>query len=218
MIEPEFQDLTDISFDDFVQFVFAKGLPSNPKAEPWYWHIQTTFEPAEIANHYTNLFTKPKFLLDRFLKAELEQGFWAIQSCNLDCAVAQIIWIEELPFATRERCVRAMFHLFEKLFSLEPLDTSAHMWWDSLCYDWHCGNRSRERAGEDKAMQDVMFETLAKILDLDSPWCQGDALHGLGHLHHPDTGDLVGKYIANHPEITPEAKKYALAAAKFQVM
>jgi len=111
-----------------------------------------------------------------------------------------------------------MFHLWEKLFSVEPLETSAHMWWDSLCYDWHCGNRTRSNGGEDESMQDIIFETLARILQLGSPRCQGDALHGLGHLHHPETEQLIAKYIAANPEVDPETKKYALVAAKFQVM
>lgn len=218
MNESSHQDITGIAFEDFTKFVFARPVPANAKAKPWYWYIETAFEPTEIVDNYVSLFTRPEFLLTRFLKAELEQGFWAIQSCNLDCAVAQVIWIDDLPFALRERCVRSMFHLFEKLFSIEPLETSAHMWWHSLCYDWHCGNRSRANGGEDESMQDVMFETLSKILDLGSPRCQGDALHGLGHLHHPGTEELIAKFIATHPEISSETKKYALAAAKFQVL
>jgi hypothetical protein len=43
-------------------------------------------------------------------------------------------------------------------------------------------------------------------------------LHGLGHLHHPDTGELVQSYIARNPGLDPEIKDYALAAAKFSVM
>jgi hypothetical protein len=218
MSERTNQDITGISFDEFVRFVFARGIPANPKAEPWYWHVETIFDAGEIADHYVQLFSEPAFLLTSFLTAELEQGFWALQSCNLDCSVAKIIWIEELPFAVRERCVRSIFHLFEKLFSVQPFETSAHMWWDSLCYDWHCGNRSRANGGEDESMQNVMFETLTKILELDSPRSQGDALHGLGHLHHPLTEPLISKYIASPPEISPEMKKYALAASKFQVM
>jgi hypothetical protein len=218
MIKHSQQDINGISFDEFVQFIFARPVPVNEKAEPWYWHIETIFEPKEIVDHYIGLFNRPEFLLTKFVKAELEQGFWAIQSCNLDCAVAQVIWRSELPFAIRERCVRSMFHLFEKFFSTEPLETSAHMWWDSLCYDWHCGNRSRANGGEDESMQDVMFETLGKILALSSPRCQGDALHGLGHLHHPGTEELIARYLASHPGINAETKEYALAAAKFQVM
>ena len=63
-----------------------------------------------------------------------------------------------------------------------------------------------------------MFETLAKILELDSVHSQGDALHGLGHLHHPLTEQLISKYIAKHPDISPKMRKYAFAASKFQVL
>jgi hypothetical protein len=111
-----------------------------------------------------------------------------------------------------------MFHLFERLFSAEPLETSANMWWDSLCYDWHCGNRSRDRGGEDQLMQDVIFETLTKILALDSVACQTAALHGFGHLHHPSTEQIIGAYIRGKPKIDPELKEYALAAARFSVL
>jgi hypothetical protein len=111
-----------------------------------------------------------------------------------------------------------MYYLFERLFSIEHLETAAYMWWDALCFDWHCGNRSRDRGGEDQLMQDVMFETLAQILKLESVQCQADALHGLGHLHHPNTAKLIEQFIANHSALTPEMKQYALAAACFQIL
>jgi hypothetical protein len=125
--------------------------------------------------------------------------------------------LEELDFITREACVRTMYHLFERLFAIEHLDSSAHMWWDALCYDWHCGNRDRANGGDDRYMQDVMFETLAKILQLNSIECQKDALHGLGHLHHPGTKELIDQYVANHPNLSSEIRNYALAAAEFEV-
>ena len=218
MSERQQQDITGIQFEEFVRFLFARTSPADAKADPWYWVTDVTFVPHEIVGLYTKLFTDPEFLLSAYLKSELEQGFWAIQSCNLSCGVAEIIWIQELPFTLRERCVRSMFYLFERLFSIEPLETSAHMWWDSLCFDWHSGNRSRANGGEDQFMQDVLFETLARILELDSVACQGDALHGLGHLHPPDTEQLIATYIAGHPSIAPEMKQYALAAARFQVL
>jgi hypothetical protein len=67
-------------------------------------------------------------------------------------------------------------------------------------------------------LQDVFFETLAKVLFLDSEPCQGAALHGLGHLHHPGTRELIERYLQDRPSLTTERKTYALAAAKFQVL
>ena len=70
---------------------------------------------------------------------------------------------------------------------------------------------------EDERMQDVIFQTLTAILALDSDICQKAALHGLGHLHHPETENLITSYIAQHPDLSKEQHEYALAAAKFEV-
>jgi hypothetical protein len=64
----------------------------------------------------------------------------------------------------------------------------------------------------------MFFNALAKVLAVDSWVCQGAALHGLGHLHHPHTMELIERYIGEHPSLTREQKAYALAAAKFEVL
>ena len=212
-------DVSQYSFDEFISFLFAREVPAeNEKQEPWDWSTDITFVPQQVCRYYVELFRQPEFLLQRFSKGQLEQGFWAIQGPNLDCSVYGLIFETDLPLAAREECIRSMFHLFERLFSTEPLDTSVQMWWDSLCYDWHCGNRSRERGGEDLQLQDVLFQTLARVLSVDSQICQRAALHGLGHLHHPRTQELIESYIGEHPSLTKEWKEYALAAARFEVM
>ena len=118
----------------------------------------------------------------------------------------------------REEVVRSMFYLFRDLFFAESLKESVGMWWDSFCYGWHCGNRKRERGGEDMTMQDVMFETLARILAIPSQICQGAAIHGLSHLHHPKTEGLIGRFLEQNPLIDGEWRTVALAAARFELM
>lgn len=215
-------DINRISCERFVSFIFDRPAPELPDDEPhrdqWYYHVDVAFNPGEVLEHYINLFTDPGFLRSRYSRGQLEQGFWAIQSSNLDCSAQRVIWAEQAQFGMREACVQAMFHLFERLFADDPLGTAASMWWDSFCYDWHCGNRSRENGGEDRIMQDVMFDTLSKILALNSLFCQGAALHGLGHLHHPDTAKLVTRYLQLHPALSEDMKKYARAAARFEIM
>jgi len=90
-----------------------------------------------------------------------------------------------------------MFALFERLFASESLESSVYMWWDLLCYDWHCGDIRRERGDEDLALRDIFFDTLARILGLDSLVCEAAALHGLSHLHHPHTEDWWKVQSAN---------------------
>ena len=216
-------DLQNATFAEFLTFLFDRDVIPIPASgsgaqEPWYWRAEVAFDPLQVASFYISLFTTPGIVLQQYSLEQIEQGFWAIQSSNIDCAATEIIWDQRLPFELRENCVRSMFHLYELLFSHVSLETSAEMWWDSLAYDWHCGNRVRAKGGEDKLMQDVMFETLSKILQLPSEESQAAALHGLGHLHHPDTSDLIVEYLAQRPEIDSDLKEYALAAARFEVM
>jgi len=219
MGQPAILDISRFPFEEFINFLFDREVPlESEKRDPWYWDAPVTFDPELVCLHYLRLFNEPQFLLQRFSRAQLEQGVWAIESPTLECSVAEVISIKNLPFLLRERCVRSMFHLFERLFAIEPLETSAHMWWDCLCYDWHCGNRNRLLGGEDLLMQDVMFETLSSILALDSEFCQRAALHGLGHLHHPATEQLIQQYLNRHPSLDQELREYALAAARFEVM
>jgi hypothetical protein len=222
-------DIRGLSFDDFVAFLFARELPSESLASlcamgetqkwnPWYHQTVVTFDPKRVCSDYVQLFQSPKFLLDKYSRDQLEQGFWAVQSSPLNCSAVKIIWDRDLPFSSRKQCVRSMFVLFRDLFATEPLGNSVSMWWDSFCYGWHCGNRKRSRGGEDQTMQDVMFETLVDILELESDTCQGAALHGLSHLHHPDTWDAIRLYLSRNPSLSEEWRSVALAAAQFTLL
>lgn len=212
-------DISEYSFDEFVAFIFAHEPPADwRKQKRWYFSLEVTYDPQKLCAYYVQLFRQPLFLLERFSKAQLEEGFSAIHGATMHFAVSRVIWDTDVPFAAREECVRSMFDLFKLFFAAEPLESASNMWWDSLCYDWHCRIRDRERGGEDLRMQDVMFETLAVILRLDSEPCQIAALHGLGHLHHPGTAALVHTFIAEHPALSAETKEYALRAAKFDVL
>jgi hypothetical protein len=219
MPKPVSVDLSNCSFDEFVSFLFAREAPTDPEADDsWYYHVEVVFDPERICDHYVRLFTAPQFLLDQFSRDQLEQGFWAILGPNLDCGARAIVLDSELPLETKAGCIASMYDLFKLLFATEPLDTSVQMWWDSFCYDWHSGNRDRERGGEDLRLQDALFQTLSKILSLDSEICQRAALHGLGHLHHPDTKRLIARYVEERPSLSKEMKEYALAAAEFKII
>jgi hypothetical protein len=224
-------DLTECSFEEFVRFLFDRPAPSGEhsfgallargetrKWHPWYYDAEVSFDPIRLCNHYSQLFRNPRFLLDRFSKPQLDQAFWAVQSSTLECSARSLTWNTTLRFAEREECVRSMHFLFRELFIDQALENSVSMWWDSFCYDWHCGNRKRSRGGEDLAMQDVMFETLSQILAIESRICQGAALHGLSHLHHPRTEKLLERYLTSHPSLPDEWKKVVVAASRFELM
>ena len=224
-------DLRTYSFEEFVAFLFDHEAPvgemsfsalaergETSKWNPWYRHIDTLFDPQQLCSYYLQLFRNSRFLLNRFSRDQLEQGFWLLMGRSPDCSAGCIIWNLDLPFANRAECVAAMFDLFNDLFFDEDLENAVSMWWDSFCYAWHCGNRKRSNGGEDLQMQDVMFETLVKILSLDSKICQGAALHGLSHLHHPETNTAIQSYLDLNPDLDVEWRNIALGASRFKLM
>jgi hypothetical protein len=223
MDEKEVVDISQFSFEEFITFLFDREIPARTTIKewnPWYWHTSVLFDAQRICGYYTKLFSAPGFLIERFSKAQLEEGFWAISSGNhLECSVYELIWNTDSPFADRKECVKSMFYLYRDMFAAEPLDTASFMWWDLLCKDlWQWGNRDRLSGGEDLTMQDVMFETLVSILALDSEHCQKAALHGLGHLNHPDTEEAIRIYLAKHDSLGDDQREYVLSAARFAVL
>lgn len=215
-------DLRGATYEEFIDFVFDR--PVNPvtdgrtRPSGWYWEIEILFDPSAFAAFYIRLFTEPAELLAKFTGEQLEQGFWVLQCSGIEWGVSDLIWSQELPFQVRASIVRSMFELFAKLFAVNPLDTSPGMWWDSIAYDWHCNIRARANGGEDLLMQDVMFETLQKILHLRPRHVRMAALHGLGHLHHPNTQPVIDDWLRKQGDTDTELVEYAHAAAAFSVL
>ena len=202
-------DLTNCTFEQFVVFIFDHEY-SPMNVPEWYWEpeLEVQYNPTRHANCYIQLFTEPAFLLDRFPRLQLDQAFWAIAG-YMPGPVQEIMWDTSIPFELREKCVRSMYFLFEKLYAVNSLTetifmpgSSCEMWWDLLAGDYSTGSRNRASSDEDRRMQDVMFDTLCQILDLGSEECQGAALHGLNHLRHPETDKAIHKWIRAHPELS----------------
>lgn len=198
-------DITHYSFEEFVKFVFDRDVPAEAemptaaeRSRRWYYCTRAILDAHRLSNHYTRLFTESARLLGMFSKPQLEHGFSAIESmCSF--SVKKLIWNADLPFEHRERVVKSMFCLFRDFFRVEPLGYRANMWCDGLCYCWEIGQKRRSRGGEDLAMQDVMFTTMSEILSIDSEGCRLAALHGLHHLHHPGTRELIQRYKRTLP-------------------
>lgn len=130
-MEPVHYHLSNISFDEFVVFLFDHSVPDDENASSWDWNAYTTFDAQKICSYYVALFRNPEFLRERFSEAQLEQGFWAILG-SLDCSAHSIVLEPDgIPFESRVDCIHSMYELFRRLFTVTSLDTSVHMWWDS---------------------------------------------------------------------------------------
>ena len=68
-------DITKTSFEDFVAFLFDRDVSLESEGRDfWYWHVEVEFDAKKIAAYYVQLFRQPEFLLERFTKAQLDEG------------------------------------------------------------------------------------------------------------------------------------------------
>ena len=89
------------------------------------------------------------------------------------------------------------------------MENAFDMWWDMLMGSfWSYRGFHHDYARlnpSNQAILDAVFETLDAILGSSDERCQGCALHGFGHLHHPGVAARVDAFIESHaPELTPD--------------
>jgi hypothetical protein len=90
MERPESRDLTSISFNDFVSLVFNSAEQVKPDTPVSDFKIEIV-DGTKLRGYYARLFQKPEFLLSRFTKQELEEGFWEIIGYTHDWSLGELI-------------------------------------------------------------------------------------------------------------------------------
>jgi hypothetical protein len=203
-------DLRGRSLEEIQDFVFAHPVPTIRDESGWWWEAVVEFDPAEYATRLTEIFRHPAALRALYTREELEQGFWMLIS-GADTSLEPLFWDTAVPWQIRDALIKATVDLYEKLFAFELLDTSVYMFWDALAYGYCVPTRYPETDSEDRRIQNAMFSALTQILRIDSITCQMAALHGLGHLRHPDTESAIKAYLASIPTLADEHRQFALA-------
>jgi hypothetical protein len=214
-------DLNKYSFTQWVSFVFDHPIAQAEEKE-WYWQDEWEYEADHslMLEYLIRVFRNPTFLLDTYLPKQLEQGFWFLQKPS--GFLEEGLRDSSVDWQLRKECITSMGDLFENLFAVNPLDdSSCYMWWD-LVIDGYFENLHTSWAplivdDKDVEVQQTIFETLCRILKLDSIECQKAALHGLGHLNHPSTEKTIGDYLDKHPMIDEELKEYAIKCMKGEI-
>jgi hypothetical protein len=123
-----------------------------------------------------------------------------------------------------------------------PLNSICYMWWDLFpTRGGHGGDQlqqitvrgqsrrqrrlTRRQRGvatstRDDALgtvDDVLLAVMARTLRVESEPCREGALHGLGHWHraYPErTAAIIGGWLAEGPQISPELRQYAMTARR----
>ena len=205
-------DLRGRDLEGVTDFIFGHPVPEDPNSKEWCWEVDLTFHPREQVAHLTAIFRHAADLRSRYSPGQLEQGFWYLIS-GADGGLSDLLWNTAVPWEARAELIDATVALYRDLFAIDPLDTSSHMFWDGIAYDYFCGNRDPETNAEDRRVQDAMFDALLQILSLDSLPCQRAALHGLGHLRHRETEKAVEDFLARNPNLSEKDRAYARACA-----
>lgn len=215
-------NLTHYSLTEFQCFLFGRDIvEGDEREELWYLdhrlEIEGGFE--HITNLYIQMFGHAGQLLNLFSKSQLEKGLWMIMNSGLKGYTAyDLVWENKIDIGLKEKLIYSMFDLYLTLFTVEPFNHICHMWWDSLGYRFYRIINPVENS-EYQRLQHVMFVTLQKILQLDSVDCQFAALHGLGHVRHPENEGVIQAYIKQHQQtLTADEIAYAEACIRGDIM
>jgi hypothetical protein len=191
--------------------------PLEPGVTNWWWAEELNFEPTEHTQNLAAIFRDPESLQARYSREQLEQGFWYLIS-GAPGSLEDLIWSAVVPWSVRADLIDSTADLYQKLFAREALDTSVHMFWDALAYGYCVPTRHPDTNADDRRIQDAMFAALQQILEIESIDCRLAALHGLGHLRHPNTEAAITRYLERHPDLTDEYRGYALACIKGEIL
>jgi hypothetical protein len=166
-----------------------------------------------LVNHLTKLCSEFGQIASKYTLAQVDQGIWGIWGANL--RLYEFLFISSVPLAPRLRCIRSMYHVYSDYVSQlerEPdrkTESGVYMWWDLILHGFwdssrpvvpgtYRGDASRLDS-DSRVLLDALFDTLAQILAIPNRASQQSALHGLGHLYHPNVRDTVQRFIDTDP-------------------
>src|SRR2546425_580998 len=207
-------DLREATFDAWLAFIFDHApLPEDAddgEAKEWYWALddeEIVVDPRRQITYLRQLFEQPAVLLERFSPAQIDQGFWCMFGGWGENLFNETFWNSAIPWLDRAAAIRAIERLYDALFGLHDVGSAGFMLWDMLAYDYYCGIRHPTENPEDTRVQQVMFETLQRMLTSPSERTQMAALHGLHHLMRPESLAAVGQFLAERRP-SPEVATY----------
>ena len=203
MNQPANLDLSQLSFDQFVEFFF-----NHPEGEP-FWYADPAYALKDLSfpgpllvDHLTKLFSAFAAAVGNYTPLQIAHGIWAMFSPSF--SVFDVLWDSSVTLEQRAACIRAMGTLFIDYVTqhdAEPLQKCFYMWWHIVVTGFWAQAGQFEAQDlsqldpDSRALHDTIFQTLLQILSVSDPRTQGYALHGLGHLQDPRVHDVVQKYL-----------------------
>jgi hypothetical protein len=208
-VEPEEgeHDLSQMTADEWIAYLFDR-----PVVRGAYWsaNIESEIdwfeysEPEKALSAMEEVFLRFREIGSIYSMQQINQGIWGLWGPDLD--FQRLFFDSKNSWSARDRAIRAMVAPFRDYLAGNPAPTIENcffMWWDLI------GAKGRNGSDFEKVAQ-AYLETLQQILDLPDDRCQSAALHGLGHLDHPDRAAVVQGFIDRVPkaELTGEYRAW----------
>lgn len=205
-------DLRNASYDEIVSFVFDHW-PEDEVPDKWYWQLEDEVQiaPHQAIAFLTRLCTSAGDLLERFTPAQISEGLNYVFGAAGRFEFYDQLWNPALPWPDRRACIKAIPRLYTDVFErdLDGLQDCAFMLWDSIAYDYCCGNCDPATNAEDARVQDAMFDALVSMLESSHPDTVCGAIHGLGHLEHRDGTRAIRDLLSSSRPLPPYVRTYA---------
>ena len=216
-------DLDKAEYHDFVDFISHANIqleftdsPEDKVLLPARNWIEG--DPERLLSFYQQYFEQSDRLLEQHSTQQLDNILHFILG-HYHYGIKALTYDSRLNFASRQAAINAIYDLYAKLLIDDPIEYHRHMLWDDLAFSYTSVSFAYYfKEEEQRPLQDVMFETLAKILDIDNRGCQFAALHGLNHLQHPKTETLIRQYMASHDDLTEDDIEFAEACISGNIM
>jgi len=213
-------DLSQLSFDEFVSFFFDHNVETEG-----FWYQDPDLissmdargvSPRVIVRHMTRLFTDAAEVTSGFSSTQINSAVWAMFSGG-GFRLQKYLWLSSTPLAERLDCIHSMYFVYSEYVAkstVEAMENCFSMWWDFVTSSFweHLHFTDKIAEGDVLSLNDehmallgAMFQTLSRILALSDSRARESALHGLGHLHHPEVRNLVQGFLDKHrDEFPPE--------------
>jgi hypothetical protein len=220
-------DLSDFSYEEWVAFFFRRDV--DPSGDLWD-DYEFAFEPRQpdrLISHLTCLCRHFSTLPTQYTWGQIDQAVWAI--LMRPAQMADMLMRSDVPLNSRTDCIHAMYHVYaDVITTLDPaipMENCFDMWWDIVAKAFCSGEGHyddspfRPDDADARRMHDAILSTVVQILQLGEVRCEHAALHGLGHLQHPDGAKIVQEYIDKHSEdLTPDGLAWLIECRDGTVM
>jgi hypothetical protein len=194
-------DYSTGSYAEWIEYLFLTRRPPDHDAI-----APDPLRPLRLLAHFDRLCDELPRWWERVGTDKLNAGLWVALAFPFE--MARYLVDARLPAEPRLACLRRMPRVFSEVVAKIPPDaklpTAFFMWWDliatQLCVAYAPAGIAPFTPDEApaKELHDAVFAAIVEVLHMPDAHSQRCALHGLGHLRHPDGPKLIREYLLAH--------------------